>query len=109
MIMRSSGIIARTALADLTELGLLPPAPPPHKNGLRIKHSLLRLGQHPLQHHHRDRNRRPAGGELRDLPAWWRQPSQRQQESESAGCRINLPAASMRRAVMISRAEESAG
>ena len=31
--------------------------------------AVLRLGQHPLQHDHRHRHRRPARGELRDLPA----------------------------------------
>ena len=46
--------------------------------------AVLRLGQHPLQHHHRHRHRRPARGELRDLPAGRRQPAQ-VQESESAG------------------------
>ena len=62
------------------------------------QHALLRLGQHPLQHDHRDRDRRPTGRELRDLPARRRQPSQGQQELPSAG-RVVAPASIMRRSV----------
>ena len=41
------------------------------------QHSLLGLGQHPLQHHHRYRHCRSPGGKLRDLPPRRRKPPQR--------------------------------
>ena len=69
--------------------------------------AVLRLGQHPLQYDHRHRHRRPAGRELRDFPAGRRQSPQSQQESRSAGRVGRAPI--MRRAVMITRSEESAG
>ena len=47
------------------------------------EHSLLRLGQHPLQHDYCHRYRRPTCGELRNLLAGWRQLAQ-VQDFESA-------------------------
>ena len=49
------------------------------------KHSLLRMGQYPLQHDHRHRHRGSSGRELRDLPARRRQPPQSQEPSTLAG------------------------
>ena len=40
------------------------------------EHTLFRLGEHLVQHDHRDRHCRPAGGELGDLPAGRSQPAQ---------------------------------
>jgi len=36
------------------------------------------MEQHPLQHHHRHRDRGPLGGKLRDLPPGRGKPSQKQ-------------------------------
>jgi DNA replication protein DnaC len=69
---------------------------------ITTKHTVLRLGQHPLQHDDRHRHCRSIGRKLRSLFARWRQLAQDQQESESAG-RLIAPVSRRRSAVVISR------
>ncbi len=46
-----------------------PPAMPNAQHGHHHEHCVLRMGQYPLQHHHRHGHRRPVGGKLGDFSA----------------------------------------
>jgi hypothetical protein len=107
--LRRTGLpVARSAVLEPLLPGHLDAPQPQAFHGHHHEHRVFRLGQHPVQHHHRHGHRRPAGGELRDLPAGRRQSAQGQQALESAGRVIRAGFKQAPRCA-ISRLEESAG
>ena len=83
LIVTSWAIWPRSADVESLLSGHLHPPQPEAVYSHHYEHSILRMGQHPLQHHHRHGHRRSAGGELRDLPARRRQSPQGQDHFDS--------------------------
>src|ERR1700689_3681839 len=77
--------VARSAALEPLLSGDPTPPQPETLDHYYHQHTLFRLGQYPLQYDHRHRHRRPAGRELRNLPAGRRQSAQGRQKLHIAG------------------------
>jgi len=85
LIIDELGYLALDQQTSSVLSGHLDPPQPEACDRHHYEHSLLRVGQHPLQHDHCHRHRGSAGRELRNLPAWRRESPQGQELFDTAG------------------------